>query len=459
MQWHSEDIERIVNGRLLSAPYSPVITGVSTDSRTLQSGDLFVALRGPNYDGHNYLRQAVEFGAAACLSEEVVGGLPVPVIQVEDTLGSLGTIAASIRSEFKGPVAAVTGTSGKTSTKEMLASILTLCCPGLKTAGNFNNLIGLPLTLAGLEPEHRWMVLEMGMNQPGEISRLARIARPNVALITNAGAGHLEGLGNVRAVAQAKGEIFEGLVRGGTAVLNADDPELMALSLPEGTRRITYGINNSADIRASNIRLGRQVDFTLHLRDEHVETHVPLPGMHQVYNALAAAAVARAMRVRPARIAAGLQRVKMAAGRLEVRELHAGITLLDDSYNANPQSMEAALNVLENWPASGRRIAILADMLELGEAAPHCHAELGAHAAQVADIVMVYGQWSAEVAEGALMDAEDKPRVLRMQDHADICAWLQRHLKSEDCVLIKGSRGMRMEKIVDFLLHKLKKVA
>ncbi|MCA1795943.1 MAG: UDP-N-acetylmuramoyl-tripeptide--D-alanyl-D-alanine ligase [Desulfuromonadaceae bacterium] len=459
MQWNSQDIERIVNGRLLSAPYSPLITGVSTDSRTLQSGDLFVALRGPNYDGHNYLRQAVESGASACLSEEVVGGLPVPVIQVEDTLEALGALAASIRTGFKGPVAAITGTSGKTSTKEMLSSILTRCCPGLKTAGNYNNLIGLPLTLASLEPEHRWMVLEMGMNQPGEIGRLTRIARPNVALITNAGAGHLAGLGNVNAVAQAKGEIFEGLVRGGTAVLNADDPELMSLQLPSGIRRITYGINNSAHVMASNIRLGRQVDFSLHLKQEVVETHVPLPGRHQVYNALAAAAVARVMRVKPARIAAGLQQVKMAAGRLEVRELDAGITILDDSYNANPQSMAAALDALEHWPASGRRISVIADMLELGEAAPHCHTEIGAYAARVADIVLVYGQWSAEVAEGAHSERPGKVLIVRMQDHAEIYTWLQRHIEPEDCVLVKGSRGMRMEKVVDFMLHKLRKVA
>ncbi|MDD2557274.1 MAG: UDP-N-acetylmuramoyl-tripeptide--D-alanyl-D-alanine ligase, partial [Desulfuromonas sp.] len=189
MQWDSEEIESIVSGRLLGAPYASAITGISTDSRTLQSGDLFVPLRGPNYDGHNYLRQAVEYGAAACLSEEVIGGLPVPVIQVDDTLEALGALAASIRAAFAGPVAAITGTSGKTSTKEMLASILTQCCPGLKTAGNFNNLIGLPLTLAGLAQSHRWMVLEMGMNHPGEIRRLSAIARPSVALITNAGAG------------------------------------------------------------------------------------------------------------------------------------------------------------------------------------------------------------------------------------------------------------------------------
>ncbi|MDY0184485.1 MAG: UDP-N-acetylmuramoyl-tripeptide--D-alanyl-D-alanine ligase [Desulfuromonadaceae bacterium] len=459
MQWDSEEIESIVSGRLLGAPYASAITGISTDSRTLQSGDLFVPLRGPNYDGHNYLRQAVEYGAAACLSEEVIGGLPVPVIQVDDTLEALGALAASIRAAFAGPVAAITGTSGKTSTKEMLASILTQCCPGLKTAGNFNNLIGLPLTLAGLAQSHRWMVLEMGMNHPGEIRRLSAIARPSVALITNAGAGHLEGLGSVAAVAKAKAEIFEGLIPGGVAVLNADDPELMALQLPDGVRRVTYGIKQQSDVMATNIRLGRQVDFSLHLGDEVVEVSVPLPGRHQVHNALAAAAVARVLGGRPEHIAAGLRQVKMAAGRLEVRELDAGITVLDDSYNANPQSMLAALEVLEHWPVSGRRIAVLADMLELGDAAAYCHAEVGSRAAQVVDHLLCYGQWSTELIEGARQQGLEPTQVARINDHEDICAWLTLNVQPYDCLLVKGSRGMRMERIVDFLLHKFRKVA
>lgn len=459
MQWDSEEIERIVNGRLLGAPYASTITGISTDSRTLQSGDLFVALRGPNYDGHNYLRQAVEYGAAACLSEEVIGGLPVPVIRVDDTLEALGTLAASIRATFGGPVAAITGTSGKTSTKEMLASILTQCCPGLKTAGNFNNLIGLPLTLAGLTQPHRWMVLEMGMNHPGEIRRLSAIARPSVALITNAGAGHLEGLGSVAAVANAKAEIFEGLMSGGVAVLNADDPELMALQLPAGVRRVTYGIEQQADVMATNIILGRQVDFNLHLGDEVVEVSVPLPGRHQVYNALAAATVARVLGVKREQIEAGLRQVKMAAGRLEVRELDTEITILDDSYNANPQSMLAALEVLEHWPVSGRRIAVLADMLELGDASACCHAEVGGRAAQVADHLLSYGQWSTEIAEGARQHGLEHTQVMCMDSHENICAWLVHNIQPYDCLLIKGSRGMRMEKVVDFLLHKFRKVA
>lgn len=459
MQWSCSEIERIVQGRLLGAPSMPRISGVSTDSRTLQSGDLFVALRGPNYDGHNYLRQAVEHGASACLSEEVIGGLPVPVIQVENTLEALGTLSASVRAGFRGPVVAVTGTSGKTSTKEMLASILSQCCPGLKTHGNYNNLIGLPLTLARLEPGQRWMVLEMGMNSPGEISRLTHIARPDIAIITNAGAGHLEGLGSVAAVAQAKGEIFAGLSNKGVAILNADDAEIMALPLPAGVRRITFGIDRQADVMADNINLGREVDFRLCLKSGPVDVHIPLPGKHQIYNALAAAAAAHVLKVKPDLIAQGLRQVNMAAGRLEVRELESGITVLDDSYNANPQSMQAAFNVLDNWPSSGRRIAVLADMLELGDAAASCHAEVGARAARVVDMLVVYGQWSTVVAGSARRNGLSEDQVVQLNSREQICSWLERNLRREDCLLVKGSRGMRMEKIVNFLLHKLQKVA
>ncbi|MDD2558298.1 MAG: UDP-N-acetylmuramoyl-tripeptide--D-alanyl-D-alanine ligase, partial [Desulfuromonas sp.] len=260
-------------------------------------------------------------------------------------------------------------------------------------------------------------------------------------------------------VAKAKAEIFEGLIPGGVAVLNADDPELMALQLPDGVRRVTYGIKQQSDVMATNIRLGRQVDFSLHLGDEVVEVSVPLPGRHQVHNALAAAAVARVLGGRPEHIAAGLRQVKMAAGRLEVRELDAGITVLDDSYNANPQSMLAALEVLEHWPVSGRRIAVLADMLELGDAAAYCHAEVGSRAAQVVDHLLCYGQWSTELIEGARQQGLEPTQVARINDHEDICAWLTLNVQPYDCLLVKGSRGMRMERIVDFLLHKFRKVA
>nr|WP_320048503.1 UDP-N-acetylmuramoyl-tripeptide--D-alanyl-D-alanine ligase [uncultured Desulfuromonas sp.] len=449
MNLTSEQVADIVGGRRLAAPTDPEIHGLSTDSRTLQSGDLFVPLKGPNYDGHDYLRQAVEHGAAACLSEEVVGGLPVPVIQVDDTLRALGELAHHLRRGFDGPVLAITGTTGKTSTKEMLASILAQRSQGLKTEGNFNNLIGLPLTLARLEEDHRWMVLELGMSQHGEIARLAQIAEPDVALITNVGAGHLAGVGDIQGVAQAKGELFAGLKKGATAIVNRDDDLICALPIAEGVRVIDFSLEGEAFVRASSINSGQNACFDLHIGEKTVSVEIPLPGRHQVYNALAAAAAASAVGCSPEEIAVGLSCVKMAAGRLEVRGLPQRNTVLDDSYNANPQSMRAALNVLGDWPAQGKKIAVLGDMLELGEVAQSCHEALGRLAAQRADLVLCYGTWAAAVIKGL---REEGGQGEICSSHDDIVVRLKQLICEDDCVLVKGSRGMRMEKVVHALL-------
>ena len=449
MNLTSDQVAAIVGGRRLAAATDPLISGLSTDSRTLQSGDLFVPLKGPNYDGHDYLRQAVEHGAAACLSEEVVGGLPVPVIQVADTLQALGELARAIRSGFDGPVLAITGTTGKTSTKEMLASILAQGSDGLKTEGNFNNLIGLPLTLARLSEDHRWMVLELGMSQHGEIERLTQIAQPDVALITNVGAGHLAGVGNIDGVARAKGELFSGLKAGATAVVNRDDALIAALPIADGVRVIDFSLQGDATVRATSIRTGQHASFELHIGAEQVTVELPLPGRHQVYNALAAAAAAYAVGCSLQQIAAGLGCVKMAAGRLEVRTLPQGATVLDDSYNANPQSMQAALNVLGDWPCQGAKIAVLGDMLELGDVSEECHEELGRLAAQRADQVLCYGDWAAAVLKGVV---EQGGQGGICTSHDEIVAWLERRICEDDCILVKGSRGMRMEKVVHALL-------
>ncbi|EAT14881.1 UDP-N-acetylmuramoyl-tripeptide--D-alanyl-D-alanine ligase [Desulfuromonas acetoxidans] len=449
MNLTSDQVATIVGGRRLAAATDPEINGLSTDSRTLQSGDLFVPLKGPNYDGHDYLRQAVEHGAAACLSEEVVGGLPVPVIQVEDTLQALGELARTIRSGFDGPVLAVTGTTGKTSTKEMLASILAQGSDGLKTEGNFNNLIGLPLTLARLSDEHRWMVLELGMSQHGEIERLTEIAQPDVALITNVGAGHLAGVGNIEGVARAKGELFSGLKAGATAVVNRDDALIAALPIPDGVRVIDFSLTYQTQVRATSIDSGQQASFTLHVGESQVRVELPLPGRHQVYNALAAAAAAHAVGCSLEQIATGLGCVKMAAGRLEVRTLPHGATVLDDSYNANPQSMQAALSVLSDWPCQGTKIAVLGDMLELGDVSQACHEELGRLAAQRAEQVLCYGDWAAAVLKGVV---EQGGQGAICTSHDEILDWLERQVREDDCILVKGSRGMRMEKVVHALL-------
>jgi len=456
MTFTIEDIAQIVGGSLLPTAGSATVTGVSTDSRSLQPGDLFVPLHGPNYDGHDYLRHAVEHGAAACLSEEVVGGLTVPVVQVDDTLNCLGQLAGHLRQNFVGPVFAITGTTGKTSTKEMLASILSQQHQGLKTEGNFNNLIGLPLTLSRLNDDHRWMVLELGMSQYGEISRLAQIAQPSVALITNVGAGHLAGVGNIAGVAQAKGELFEHLKPGTTAIINNDDPHVVALPLPVGVKRLSFGLENCADIWASDLHCGRETQFTLHIDGQSHVVTLPLPGQHQVLNALAAAAAAYCAGVTVEQIIAGLSVVKMAAARLEIRELKSGITLLDDSYNANPQSMKAALKALGDWPCLGRKVAVLADMLELGDAAKACHRDLGTQVAQKADVLITMGDWSEYVTQGAASANSDGTLEIVLPpctNHAEIVLWLQNNLRDDDCVLIKGSRGMHMEKIVQQIIN------
>lgn len=455
MKFTAEKIAEIVSGRLLPSTSDAMVTGVSTDSRSLQPGDLFVPLHGPNYDGHDYLRHAVEHGAAACLSEEIVGGLPVPVIQVDDALSCLGALAGYLRHNFTGPVFAITGTTGKTSTKEMLASILSQQDQGLKTEGNFNNLIGLPLTLSRLSEDHQWMVLELGMSQRGEISRLAQIAQPTVALITNVGAGHLAGVGNIAGVALAKGELFEQLKPGSIAIVNNDDPLVVALPLPDGVKRVSFAIENKADVWATDLICRRETSFTLHIAGEQCCVTLPLPGQHQVYNALAAAAAAYSAGFSLAHIVAGLSVVKMAAARLEVRELPSGVTLLDDSYNANPQSMKAALKALGDWPCLGRKIAVLSDMLELGDAAAECHRDLGAYTVGRADCLITMGAWADCVVQGA--DGANTDNILEIvlppcTNHDEIIAWLGKHLSAEDCVLIKGSRGMHMEKVVQRLI-------
>ena len=457
MTFTSEEIARIVHGSLLPATSDGVVSGVSTDSRTLRPGDLFVPLQGPHYDGHDYLRQAVEHGAAACLSEEVVGGLSVPVIQVNDALQSLGEIAGHIRENFASPVFAITGTTGKTSTKEMLASILTEKEVGLKTEGNFNNLIGLPLTLSRLDSGHHWMVLELGMSHPGEIARLAHIAQPQVAVITNVGAGHLSGVGNIEGVSRAKGELFDSLKSGTTAIVNIDDPWVAALPLPAGVKRVTFGIEHDADVSATDITSGRHTSFTMLIAGGRYAVELPLPGRHQIYNALAAAAAAHSSGLAVEHIVAGLSQVKMAAARLEVRELDSGVTILDDSYNANPQSMQAALNALGDWPCQGRRIAVLADMLELGDAAQDCHREVGEFAAGKVDRLIAMGEWSEVMIQGAAaikgeVVAGDGDVLTCCRSHAEVCRWLRDNLQCDDCVLIKGSRGMHMEKVIQQLL-------
>jgi len=446
MSWTVEQIAGITGGRLAGRA-GVQVQGVSTDTRTLKPGDLFVALRGPRFDGHAFLGEAERAGAAACLCEERVTGSGVPVVTVDDTLKALGDLAANRRRQFEGPVVAITGTSGKTTTKEMVAAILETTGPGLKTAGNFNNLVGLPLTLFGLAPEHRWAVLEMGMNRRGEIARLSEIAAPTVGLVTNVGAGHLEGLGGIEGVARAKGELFAAIPPGGVAVVNCDDARVMQLPVANGVKRLTYGMGlESLDVTATLLdQDGLGSRFELRTAEGTIVIRLQTPGNHQVTNALAAAAVAVTLEVPLAQIAAGLERFRPTRGRMMPVTLRDEMLLFDDTYNANPLSMRSALETLRDLEAPGGRFALLGDMLELGEEAAALHREVGTTAADCLDGLVALGGLAGEVVAGARQGGLAEARAQVAADHAEavetLAPWLARGAR----ILVKGSRGMRME--------------
>ena len=433
-------IAAITGGSLLAGSDAGLeIVGLATDSRQPLAGELFVALPGQRFDGHEYVAAALAQGAAAVL---VARPVAAPGVLVADTLVALQALAAHWRCQFTLPVAAVTGSCGKTTVKEILAAILAQEGPVLASRGNQNNHIGVPLTLARLGPEHRYAVLEMGMNHAGELALLTRLAQPRLALITNAAAAHLEGLGTVAAVAMAKGEILEGLDPQGTAVLNADDPfvEDWAEKAPGEVWRFTLE-DRPARVRGRWEAMGQGGHLELRAPQGEFGLALPLAGRHNGANALAAATAALALGIPIATIQRGVATLRPIPGRLQWRSGKAGYRLLDDTYNANPASLEAAMQVLA--AQTGRRILILGDMGELGPAALAYHRQAGQRARALGiDALLALGPLAAEaaVAFGADAAAFD-----------DLEALLEAvaPLLDPDCVvLVKGSRAARMERVV-----------
>lgn len=449
-----EHIARITGGELSGSVADGTISGLSTDSRNISAGDLFVPLRGENFDGHDYIGQAVQKGAAACLSEEVIAGLSVPVVRVANTLDALGNIASAWRQQLHGPLIGVTGSAGKTTTKEMLAGILERIGPGLKTAGNFNNLIGLPLTLLRLEERHQWAVIEMGTSALGEIERLTEIARPDVGVVTNIGAAHLESLPGLDGVARAKGELLAGL-KGGIAAINADDPRVVVLPVANGVKRVTYGLSAEAQVRGEAIvSRGNSVSFDLCVADLRRPITLKLPGRHNVLNALAAATVALELDVSMENVVAGLEAFNAVSGRMCLTPTGGGGMVLDDSYNSNPLSAAAALEALQSLGGSGRRIAVMGDMLELGFEAPDMHEELGQRAAAVADVVIAVGFFADQIATGAQQAGMDSAQIYRCADADEAIRKLVKIQCREDQILIKGSRAVRLDRVAAALTAK-----
>ncbi len=460
--WTGSRVLEATGGTLLSGSTRRRFSGVSTDSRHIASGQLFVALVGERFDGHRFAAQAVEKGASGVLVERrFVRRLPLQrfrdqgifCVSAPDTTRALGALAAHHRRRWNGKVAAITGSNGKTTTRKMTAEVIRQKFSTLSTLGNYNNEIGVPMTLLNLSPEHQWAVVELGMNHPGEIGRLAAICSPNIGLITNIAPAHLEGVGSVEGVAAAKAELLDHIPKDGVAVLNADDPRVLELTGRAACRVLFYGSRKSVAIRATAVREARQsVRFDLHVAGTRIPVRLPTPGRFMMSNALGAAAVGFLAGLSPDRIRDGLEAFVPEKGRMAVTMLAGRIGLIDDTYNANPGSMKAAIDTLMRLKGKkGRGILVLGDMLELGIHSEALHRRIGAHAGDAgAHRLYAAGRFAPAVAAGAVAAGMPEETVFTGAKDA-VAADLFPRLKPGDWVLVKGSRGMAMETVVQAL--------
>lgn len=419
--------------------------GISTDSRTIKEGELFVALSGPNFDGNKFVNQASGKGAAGAIVASLVSD-DIAQIEVEDTKLALGQLGAAWRDRQSVTVVGITGSNGKTTLKELVAACLSSVAPTVATKGNLNNDIGMPLMMSRIDESHEYAVLEMGANHAGEIAYLTELAKPDVVVITNAAAAHLEGFGSIEGVAHAKAEILTGEPRPKVAVLNSDDEYFdYWTSLVDGVDLLSFGLSENADIRADQIETGKgQTHFTLHLLDTTIEVTLPLAGVHNVRNACAAAAVATALDVPAETIKASLESVNPVTGRLAPMQGYASATIYDDSYNANPLSVISAAEFLASL--DGVSWFVLGDMFELGDEAARIHHDVGESIRNAGvDRLFTLGELSVNACQafGDKAASYDSPDPLI----SDLMAGLNEGVN----LLIKGSRGMRMERIVDAL--------
>lgn len=461
----AEDLRRLTGGRLLRTSARP-IRGAAVDSRLVLPGQLFVALPGERTDGHRYLADAAVSGAAALLVSRPVAPAvldalgDVTVVSVPEALGALGAIAAGWRARFDPLVVGVTGSIAKTSTKEAIAAVLGACFRTLRSEGNQNNEIGLPLTLLRLERDHRALVLEMGMYAGGEIADLARLAKPRIGVVTAVHGVHLSRMGSIAAIERAKGELVEALPSDGVAVLNHDDRRVRRMADRTAARVLGYGFSSDADVAAEDVASAGLdgMRFTLRLpparggRATRVPARIPGLGKLSVHNALAAAAVGHAAAMEPAVIAHALASGWSAAHRGQVLRL-GRITVIDDSYNASPPSVTAALDLLGGLP--GRRIAVLGEMLELGKGAASGHREVGVAAAATCDLLVVVGAGASGIAAGARGAGLDASRILEVRDPEAALDVLLRRFRDGDVVLVKASRGVELDRLVDALRDEL----
>ncbi len=451
-----QEVAKAVGGSIVGEPVDErPLSSVVVDSRQVTPGSLFVALRGQKHDGHDFVLDAFVKGARSALVERLpdeaaspASAGPLPLIQVSDTLTALQTLASYWRQQLGVPVVGVTGSVGKTTTKEVVAGLLEHRFQVLKSEGNLNTEVGLPLTLLKATPRHQVIVLEMGMYALGDIRALARIAKPNVGIVTNVGPTHLERMGSVERIAEAKGELVEELPEQGLAVLNFDDQRVRAMASRTMAEVTYYGLDPQAGFWADDVQgRGLQgIEFDLRHEDGWVHVRMPLLGLHSVHAAVAAAAVGHHLGMALEEIAAGLHEVSPSL-RLIVEAGLNGSTVIDDSYNASPASTLAALNLLAEL--DGRKVAVLGDMLELGPFAEEGHQMVGRRAADVADILIAVGPLGFGIGQEALTSGKSPETVFLAETNDEAIQQLKTVLRPGDCVLVKGSRGVRMEEIVE----------
>jgi len=447
--WTAAQVAQVAGGRLVGPGAAPILRA-AIDSRECGPGALFVALRGERHDGREFAGDALARGAAALLVGAELPDVAAPQIVAADTLAALQRLGAENRARFRGRLAAVTGSSGKTTTRRLLAAISAAGAATHEPAKNFNNHIGVPLTLLELTEAHARAVLELGCSDFGEIALLTRLARPDVALVTNVGPAHLEKLGDLDGVARAKGELFAGVAAAAVAVVNLDDPRIAAMPLAT-TRRTTYGTAAAADVRLLGRRprgaAGQAIDAAILGRPVALE--LPLAGRHNAANAIAAVAAGLALGCTVEEARAGLARAPATPGRLHIARGARGALIVDDTYNANPASMGAALEVLAELAPPAGRVAVLADMLELGAAAAAAHDGIGRAAAGIAPKLLVtFGENGRRIGAAAVAAGLAPGAWRHAETHAEAAGLALAAAAAGDAILVKGSHGMRMDGVV-----------
>jgi len=450
-----KDITTIVKGQLILGNPKAAATGATVDSRAVEPGMLFFAFKGERVDGHDYATAASRQGASGIVVSQLDwfkhdNNLTAAIIRVNDPLESLRFLGRSLRNLFKGPVVGITGSNGKTTTKQMLASVLESLGPGLATAGNYNSQIGLPLTISKLKPEHKWMVLEMGASAPGNIAQLAEIAHPTMGILTSIGPAHLETFGSIDRIAETKWELMESLPGDGCAVVPWGEPHLERLVRTFRKKIVYFGDAPSCPVRASSIEAGENTRFMLHIASQNAPVTLKIPGRHNVMNSLAAAAAGWTLGCSLEQIVHGLENFEPPKMRMQILPHPSGAILINDAYNANPASMMTAVRMLAETYPDQKRVLVLGSMLELGSESEKYHFHVGVELAHFSlEHVFLVGPETKAVYEGAISAGAPKKMFSQYSSAEALGTELKKYAQLGTAILFKGSRGIHLEKAVE----------